>query len=230
MNKVQAVNLTTSDIDNLSDLVDSVGVENANNDLDSALNTKIRNYAYILYPDSVDFNKFCDLLNSISDSRRMFLISPLHDKDKTDDGKDKKPHYHVFCMHSKDTNTTVKQARNFGKLNGLVGLEVVHSKIKYARYLCHLDNKDKFKYNVEGVRSFACDYSKIIGNFSDRIDDMKVIIDFINENDILFYSDLVDYCRDNNDAWFRQIMGGATFQLEKYIRERRNKAIFLKQI
>lgn len=224
---ISVVNLNN---DKLSDLIDCDGVENVNQDIDVALSTQIRNYAFMLYPDSVDFEKFCELLNNIADSRRCFLISPLHDKDKFDDGTLKKPHYHVLCMHNKNTNTTVKQAKNFGKLNGLVGLEIVHSKLKYARYLCHLDNKDKEKYSPDNVRSFGCDYLKIIGNISDNLEDMKIIIDFINEQDILFYSDLVDYCRENNDAWFRQIMGGATFQLEKYIRERRYKAIFLKQI
>ena len=84
----------------------------------------------------------------------------------------------------------------------------------------------KFKYEISDVRSFACDYRKIIGNEKDKFLYYRELISFINENDIIFYSDLVDYCKDNNDEWFRCLMGGATFQLEKYIRERRTKIYF----
>lgn len=188
--------------------------------------TQIRNYAYMLYPDSCDLQKVIDQLSVISDSRTSFLISPLHDKDKFDNGEPKKPHYHVYCMKSTTTNTTYKQAKRFGELLGLVGCEVIHSKVGYARYLCHLDNPNKAQYNIDDVRGFACDYRAIIGNIKDKFLYFRDMLTFINEHDIIFYSDLVDYCKDNNDEWFRCLMGGATFQLEKYIRERRAKLTF----
>ena len=60
-----------------SDLIDIVS--DSSNFSDS---TQIRSYAYMLYPDSVDVQKFIELCSAMADKRRQILISPLHNMDK----------------------------------------------------------------------------------------------------------------------------------------------------
>ena len=51
-----------------SDLIDIVSDSSSFSD-----STKIRSYAYMLYPDSVDFQKFVELCSSIADKRRQIF-------------------------------------------------------------------------------------------------------------------------------------------------------------
>lgn len=190
----------------------------------SGSSDQVRYASYMIYPDSMDIQNIIHQLNKYVDDKHSFLISPLHDKDLFDDGTPKKPHYHLFYMLSQKTNTTVSSMRKFGKDLGLVGCEIINSKRGYARYLCHLDELNKPHYNVDDVISLGCDYLDIIGDPADRYEKLSEMLDFINESDIIFYSDFVDYCRLNRKEWFRSLTG-ATFLIEKYIRERRNKYI-----
>lgn len=187
---------------------------------------QIRVSAYMVYPDSMDIDDLISKLSAQAQGHLSFLLSPLHDKDKKEDGSLKKPHYHLMMIYDKDSNTTVKRAKRWGQLNGVVGCEIIHNTKGYARYLCHLDSKNKARYEVSDVKAFNIDYMSLIGSLIDKFQRFRELIDFINENDILFYSDLVDYCKDNNDDWFRSLMGGATFTIEKYIKERRFKASY----
>lgn len=185
-----------------------------------------RNWAYIAYPDSMKPNLFKELEDScnsqFSSNKKCIYISPLHDKDLFENGEPKKPHYHVLVCYTSDI--TQIGAQRFGILCGLVGCEKVISKKKYARYLCHLDEKDKPLYEVSDVQSYGeKHYLDVIGSMEDKFKTMREIIMFINEMDFVFYSDFVTYCMDNNDDWFRFLMGGGTYQIEKYIKERRMK-------
>lgn len=191
--------------------------------------TQIRVSAYMVYPDSMDINDIISRLSQSATGHLSFLLSPLHDRDLKEDGSYKKAHYHLMMIYDNDSNTTVARAKRWGQLNGLVGCEIIHNKKAYARYLCHLDSKNKVKYDVKDVKAFNIDYFALIGNLVDKYQQFRDLINFINENDILFYSDLVDWCKENNDEWFRSLMGGATFTIEKYIKERRFKASYMQR-
>ena len=54
-----------------------------------------RTWAFEIYPDSADsnwYNQLCELMIHA-------YISPLHDQDIDEDGKPKKPHYHIMLMY-----------------------------------------------------------------------------------------------------------------------------------
>lgn len=191
-----------------------------------------RNWAYLAYPDSMQddlFKHFEDSCNSVhSSNKKCIYVSPLHDKDIFENGEPKKPHYHILVCYTSDI--TIQGAQKFGLLNGLVGCEKVLSKKKYARYLCHLDEKDKILYEVSDVKSYGeKNYIDVIGSTEDKFKVIREMIMFINEMDFVFFSDFVTYTMENNDDWFRFLMSGGTYQIEKYIKERRCKMQYNQQ-
>lgn len=192
-----------------------------------------RNWAFIAYLDSMPDDLFKQLEDSAdrmnkSTNTVTYFVSPLHDKDKFDNGELKKPHYHVFMCHKSEI--TQSGAIKFGKILNLVGCERIASKKKYARYLCHLDEKDKELYNIEDVKTFGKElYIDVIGSTEDKYKTLRDIILFINEKDYIFYSDFVQFCMESNDDWFRFLMSGGTYQIEKYIKERRLKMQLCKE-
>ena len=124
---------------------------------------RTRNYATVVYPDSAPEN----WIEILSECFIPAFISPIHDKDTNPTGEVKKAHYHVILMF--DTVKTKEQAIDvFNKVNG-VGCEVVNNLRSMARYLCHLDNPDKYQYSKDDVISLCgADYLSIIGSASDK--------------------------------------------------------------
>lgn len=175
---------------------------------------RTRNFACIVYPESAPDN-WVDLLQ---DEFVPALISPLHDFDKNPTGEFKKPHYHIIIMF--DSVKTCEQAKEiFAKIGG-VGCEVVNSIRGYARYLCHLDNPEKWQYSCDKVRCLCgVDYYNIIGLATDKYQAIAEMIDFINENNIKSYKDLMTYCRFNNYGWFRVLCDNGTFVIKEFLKK-----------
>lgn len=57
---------------------------------------RARNWTAIIYPESIPEN----YEQILSDIKVPIIISPLHDKDKKEDGTLKKPHYHIVLLYS----------------------------------------------------------------------------------------------------------------------------------
>ena len=110
--------------------------------IEKSRDTRARNYACVVYPDSAPTN-WQDILSGHCVPA---FISPLHDKDFNVTGEPKKPHYHVVLMF--DGKKSVNQVTEIFQSFGGVGCEVVKSIRGYSRYLCHLDNPEKAQYNT----------------------------------------------------------------------------------
>lgn len=204
----------------MKDVVDKPSVDGKEKKIE-----RYRNWSFFLYPESMDTNIFVNLMNDSDRSQGgsnpfSVLISPCHDSDVDDFGQLKKPHYHVMCMYLQPITPTA--ARRYAAIRHLL-LPEQCNKRKMARYLCHLDDKDKHLYNVDDVVAYNCNYLEICGSTSDKFEDYRSFINMIIEHDILYFSDLVDFCKDNEPDLFNSLVSGKTFFLEKYIRERRAK-------
>lgn len=177
--------------------------------------TRIRNFATIVYPDSAPEN-WQDIL------AQQFVpafISPLHDKDINPTGEPKKPHYHVLLMF--EGKKSVEQVTEIFNLIGGVGCEKVNSIRGYARYLCHLDNPEKAQYEQNLVRSLGgADYVGTIGLVTDKYKAIGEMIDFCEENDIVSYSDLLIYARVNRSDWFRVLCDNGTVVIKEFLKSR----------
>ena len=181
---------------------------------------RTRNFATVLYPDSAPDN----WLNIISELKIPCFISPLHDKDVNPDGEPKTPHWHVILMF--EGVKTEAQVREVISSFGGVGLEIINSIRGYARYLCHLDNPEKFQYNVDDVTMYGgADYFNVIGLSSDKYKAVSEMMDFIAQEDILYFWDLLEYSRIHRNDWFKLLCDNSAYIMKEaifsYIRKRK---------
>lgn len=148
-------------------------------------------FTALLYLDSAPSN----WLDILKEQHVNCLVSPLHDKDVNEDGTLKKPHYHLMPMF--DSLKSVRQARDYFSFVNAVPPPndniIVHSKRQMARYLCHLDDPDKYQYDKSDVIIVGdIDYLEVINCIQDEDKIFREILEVINDNDIIFFNDLVD--------------------------------------
>ena len=176
---------------------------------------RYRNFVAIGYPESL----VPDWLDKLSDTHIPFVISPLHDKDINPNKETKKEHYHIMMLY--DAPHTYQQAQEVFSMIGATKCEIVNSTRGQARYLCHLDNQEKYQYSISDVKCLnGVDYQSLIELPSDNWQAVREMIQFINENDIIAYSDLLEYCSIHNESWFRCLLEKNTMVIVEYIKSR----------
>ena len=159
-----------------------------------------RNFASIIYPESAPL----DFLDRISGLHLKAFLSPLHDRD------DKKPHFHLLLMY--DGKKSCEQVKLDFDFVGGVGCEIVKSSKGYARYLCHLDDKDKAQYSVDDVKCFGgADYKSFIIDSSSKLDILTDIMDFCDQYDVYSFYALCNYCRKHRPDWFSFLSDSSVF-------------------
>ena len=174
---------------------------------------RTRNFATVVYPESAP-----DRWQSILEEEFVpAFISPIHDKDVNPFGENKKEHYHVVIMF--DSVKTAEQAKEiFDKIGG-VGCERVNSIRGYARYLCHLDNPEKYQYSQEQLRCLCgADYSGTIGLTTDKYKAIGEMIDYCIEKRIYSYAQLLRYCRNERFDWFRVLCDNGTVVMKEFLK------------
>lgn len=179
---------------------------------------RTRNYATVVYPESAPEGWQEILAQQFVPS----FISPLHKDDVNPTGELKKAHYHIMIMF--DSVKTKDQAQEiFAKIGG-VGCDVVQSLRGYARYLCHLDNPEKAQYKQEDVRALCgADYVTAIGLVTDKYKAISEMLDYCEENDIVYYNDLLLYARMERFDWFRVLCDNGTVVVKEYLKSREYK-------
>lgn len=176
---------------------------------------RTRNFATAVYPESAPDN----WLEILAEYKVPSLISPLHDKDIDPQDQPKKPHYHVIIMF--EGPKTDKQAREIFEPIGGVGCEIIRSIRGYARYLCHLDNPEKYQYDEDKIiQLYGADYKEICELRSDKYKVITEILEFIDNEDICSYYELLRYSRINQPSWFRSLLDNSTFVVKEYIKSR----------
>lgn len=180
---------------------------------------RTRNFATIVYPDSAPEN----WKEIIEQSFIPCFISPLHDKDinqkATDNGDPeyKKPHHHIIVMY--DSVKTNEQAKAFFDSFNAVGLERVASLRGYARYLIHMDNPDKHRYEATDIIQLGgADWHKAIATTNDKYTAVREMCEFCLQSDITSYAELFEYAMFNREDWFRVLCDSATVVMEKYLK------------
>ena len=159
-----------------------------------------RNFATVVYPESAPGN-WMDIL---SDLHIPAFVSPLHQFDVNPSGEVKKPHYHVLLMfEGVKTSTQVKEL--FVTFGG-VGCEVVNSIRGMARYLCHMDNPEKYQYNPVEVKCLGgADYTDVVELETDRVKTIADMQEWCRSEGCVSLSELYDYSRVHNYDWFRAL-------------------------
>lgn len=158
-------------------------------------------WAGIVYPDSAPEDWIEKLKEQMVDA----YVSPLHDKDCDPDGEIKKAHWHVILMFG--SLKTADQAKEVMRAFGCTVEPVkVNNTRSYARYLCHLDNPEKYQYSTDDVIGIGgVDYLSTIGLPTDKYTILAEIIDWCDANQVYGYYTLVRYAMNNRWDWFRYL-------------------------
>ena len=179
-----------------------------------ATDTRTRNFATVVYPESAPENWKEILFSHCVPA----FISPLHDKDVNPTGEPKKPHYHVMLMfEGKKSLTQVEEI--FKTIEG-VGCEVVKSVRGYARYLCHLDNPEKYQYDVSEVTCLASDYLGTIGLAIDKYVAIGEMQDFCDKYNVVSFYALATYARAHRSDWHRILCDNGTVFMREWLKSK----------
>lgn len=156
--------------------------------------TRARVWAFIVYVTSAPE----DWLETLMALHVPLAVSPLHAADDTDT----KPHYHVLVRY--DGKKSYSQVRRVvAELHG-AGPVSVQSVGGYARYLCHLDETDKPKYDPREVICMSgFDYTEYLKPSGTALREIVRNIDqFVLDNDVREICDLLDYALDEEPEWY----------------------------
>lgn len=174
---------------------------------------RTRSWACIIYPESAPEG----WIDALREAHIDTLISPLHDSDVTADGEFKKPHYHVLAMFPNPV--TVDQAKNYFALAGYTASpEAVKNTKGYARYLVHMDDHDKHRYN-------ECDVIALCGaawaaaalDEGEQIDlTLTEIEDWIDDVHCYSYHALCRYARAERPDW-THVIRTHTIHLKQFL-------------
>lgn len=176
---------------------------------------RTRNFATVVYPESAPDN----WLHILEQQFCPVFISPLHDKDLNPTGEPKKPHFHVLFAF--EGVKTIEQVRAIVELIGGVGCEPVNSLRGYARYLCHMDNPEKARYNEEDVRTMCgADYTSTIGLATDKYKALGEMQDFCEQYDVISFYLLSKYARMHRPDWYRILCDCGSVYMREYLKSR----------
>lgn len=178
-----------------------------------------RNWVFVVYEDSLPEGEPFKTLDEV----KVPYFMVWHDRDADPNGEPKKKHAHILLMFEGNKSTAQMQAfQDAWKCPPPKRVENLRS---MARYLCHLDNPEKFQYTYEDVASgYGADYINIINLAEDKYGAVRQMMQFVIDNEIEYYSDLLEYAAANNDMWFRALLDTSRQTMYEYIKSRAYKA------
>nr|WP_015237552.1 replication protein [Mycoplasma yeatsii]AFY63024.1 plasmid replication initiation protein [Mycoplasma yeatsii] len=179
--------------------------------------TKQKYWTILAYPDSVPDN-----WKEILTETGLPFAGILHDKDVTEKGKPKKPHWHLVTAFPNTTTFNNVVSTITSKLNAPIPQGIADINGMYD-YLTHKNNPEKYQYDSRElffINGFSIsNYRDITKNEIDKI--KQEIQHFIIENDYIEYSQLMDWCLYNNLDWHKVASQNSNY-FSKYISSRRH--------
>lgn len=185
-------------------------------------NIKKRYWAMVLYPESAPSN----WREKLRETGIQCAISPLHDKDVNADNTQKKSHYHIILCY--EGPTTYKNVCSLTESLNQPIPQPLEQLRGYYRYLIHKDNPEKYQYDESMITTInGFDISNYLDLTSTQvIAILKQITQFIDDNNITEYCELIKIFRENDFySQFLEIAINKTFFLNSYICSYRNKHI-----
>jgi len=169
---------------------------------------RARGWAAVLYDDSAA----PDAIDQLKDLHIEVLISPVHDQDVDGSGNPKKPHRHVLLMFPSpvpastaktiwDGINAVPEQDNHGNMRAVQNIQ------GYARYLVHMDDHEKHRYNEDDVTALGgASWHAVALSAEDETDRILIEIEqFVDEHEIRSYIRLLRYARTFRPDWLRTI-------------------------
>lgn len=181
---------------------------------------RTRNWTFIVYPESAPE----DWRQQLDDHHLEWVESPLHNLDLNPTGEPKKEHYHILILFN--GNKTYEQVLEIIKpLNATIPQQC-HNAKSLVRYMAHLDNPEKYQYNLSEIKSHGgvelADLLKPSAN--ERYTLLMEMIDFVKDNRIVEFQDLVDYARqERQNDWFPILADSSTLFMKTYLNSARHR-------
>lgn len=182
--------------------------------------TRTRTWTVVIYPESAPAN-WRDI---IDESHIEWVESPLHEHDIDASGEKKKPHWHVLLMFG--GVKAYDQVVEFVKSLNCPIPKRCHNAKALVRYMAHLDNPDKYQYNISDIVSHGgVDVADLLKPSSSEIYTMiREMMAFVRDNEIIEFQDLMDYAADYRpDDWFPCLCDRCTYVLGQYIKSQRHR-------
>lgn len=180
-------------------------------------------WTFVVYPESAPGN-WIDILKGL---HVPFVISPFHNRDIKDPetGELKKPHYHCIIRYRSKKSFRQVKSEVCDKINGPIPQPVVDFPMM-VRYLAHLDDPNKYQYNVEDIQIYGnIDIKEYIYDKREyQYEVLKEILDFCEKYDIQEYSTIVNYCKDERPKWFPFVTKTFRATIDSYVRSQRYSA------
>ena len=172
-----------------------------------------RNWTIIVYPDSAPD----DWRDQLDQLHIQWIESPLHDKDTNPDGTVKKAHWHVLLLF--EGNKSYQQVKDITAKLNTVNPQRVESARGMVRYMVHLDNPEKYQYDVKDIKAHGgADIDSLMKpTTTNRLQTLKEIIAYIHDNQVTNFMDLLMYAIQNNDDWFNIMADYNTLFITKAI-------------
>lgn len=193
-----------------------------------------RNWCLIFYPEDLP----SDWLERLkTEWQAPMLVSPLHDQDYTAEGKPKKPHYHVIfffpTLHSGgqlkrelgDMFGTAENGSVIGVAN-IVSSCLVRNRNLMVRYLAHLDDADKHRYDENDIQGFnGADVTKELVRSQEETQALIVEMEeFIEQEGITELAEFSSAIRYSHPEWHTILATRMTIYFSNFIRSRRHMA------
>lgn len=154
-----------------------------------------------------------------------WIESPLHDKDKKEDGSGeiKKPHWHILLLF--EGNKSFEQIKEITeRLNAPIPQKCASAK-GTVRYMAHMDNADKYQYEKGKIVGHGgvdvAEYLKPTS--SSRYQLIGEMRKWVAENDCREFFVLFDYAsQERFDDWFPLLCDSSAYIMGEYIKSRRH--------
>lgn len=189
---------------------------------------RTRNWALIFFYDDLpeDWALLVDELHF------KWVQSPLHDKDTNADGTPKKPHYHALMMF--ESVKTLEQVEEIfkgifgesetGSIIGVPKPQMAGDRCALVRYMAHMDNADKVKYDVADIVGHnGADPAEILRYSATETREMIVDMEeYIEQNNITEMAEFAREVRYEHPEWHTIVATKMTMYFNAFIRSRRH--------
>jgi hypothetical protein len=147
-----------------------------------------RKFALLLYPED---NSHVDALEVIKQSYDYAYI--LHDKDLDENGKTKKPHWHVLVTTGKNQKWSSALSEDLKITENYI--QKVKNLDRALEYLIHLNDEDKHQYSIDDVCGTLKLRLAANMNASDKTEGEKVLelIQVIEESNRVTVTDIAKH-------------------------------------
>jgi Plasmid replication protein. len=182
----------------------------------TSLTEKSRNYGFVVYPHVSNTDGAPEDWRDILDDMHVSWIeSPLHDKDVNPDGEIKKAHWHVLVVFDGPQRMTA--AENIAQKLNSPKPQIVKSAKGLVRYMIHMDNPEKYQYSKSEIigHGGADVESYFEMSVTNQTKVLKDISQYVIENKVTDFADLVMYSIQTSDEWFEVVSMKSSLYLSK---------------